>query len=100
MAKNVLGSNHEEEGKMKMEGLVGSNKEGGTAMSDAASDKVVLTERECAERLGLSFWTLRKMRINGNAPHIKLGQRIYYVYDAVVDWLAQQAVGMEVIRTP
>ncbi|MBQ9633809.1 MAG: helix-turn-helix domain-containing protein [Schwartzia sp.] len=68
-------------------------------MNESVSDKVVLTEKECAERLGLSFWTLRKLRIDGNAPHIKLGSRIYYVYDAIVKWLAQEAERMDPIRT-
>ena len=67
-------------------------------MSDSES-KVMLTEKECAKRLGVSFWTLRQMRIYGNAPHIRLGQRIYYVYDAIVKWLEERAVGMEAIRT-
>lgn len=63
------------------------------------SDKVVLTEKECAERLGMSFWTLRQMRIHGNAPHIRLGQRIYYVYDAIVKWLEEEAAKLDPIRT-
>ena len=67
-------------------------------MSDN-EDKVMLTEKECAKRLGVSFWTLRQMRIYGNAPHIRLGQRIYYVYGAIVKWLEERAVGMEAIRT-
>ena len=61
-------------------------------------DKVVLTEKECAARLGIPYWTLRQMRIHGDAPHIYLGYRIYYVYDAIVEWLKQKAQGMEVIR--
>lgn len=67
-------------------------------MSDN-EDKVMLTEKECAKRLGVSFWTLRQMRIYGNAPHIRLGQRIYYVFDAIVKWLEQRAVDTEIIRT-
>lgn len=69
-------------------------------MQENTQDKAVLNEKECAKRLGISVWTLRKMRIYGNAPHIRLGQRIYYVYDAVMRWLEQQAVGTEMIRTP
>ena len=68
-------------------------------MLENEADKVMLTEKECAKRLGLSFWTLRQMRIYGNAPHIRLGQRIYYVYDSVVAWLSQQAVSGKWIRT-
>ena len=69
-------------------------------MADSIVDgKIVLTERECAERLGMSFWTLRQMRIHGKAPHIKLGQRVYYVYDAIVKWLEQEALRLEPIKT-
>ncbi len=67
-------------------------------MQESVDVKVVLTERECAARLGISFWTLRQLRIQENAPHILLGHRIYYVYDTVVAWLAQQAVKTKVIR--
>ena len=61
-------------------------------------DKTVLTEKECASRLGISFWTLRNLRIYGHAPHIRLGTRIYYVFDAIKEWLGQQALGTETIR--
>ena len=67
-------------------------------MEEGINEKVVLTERECAERLGISYWTLRQMRLQEKAPHILLGHRIYYVYDTVVAWLAQQAVKTKVIR--
>lgn len=69
-------------------------------MAEGVNEKVVLTERECAARLGISFWTLRQLRIQENAPHIKLGSRIYYVFDAIVAWLSQQAVRQNAIRTP
>ena len=69
-------------------------------MQESVREKVVLTERECAERLGISFWTLRQMRLQENAPHIRLGSRIYYVFDTIVEWLSQQALGGKTIRTP
>lgn len=68
------------------------------SIEDKAIHKVVLTEKECAKRLGLSFWTLRQMRIYGDAPHIRLGNRIYYVFDTVVEWLSQQASESKTIR--
>ena len=61
--------------------------------------KVVLTERECAKRLGISFWTLRTLRIREKPPHILLGSRIYYVYDTLVDWLSQRSLEETSIRT-
>ena len=69
------------------------------SIEDKAVHKVVLTEKECAARLGIPYWTLRQMRIHGNAPHIYLGYRIYYVYDAIVEWLSQQAVKKRMIQT-
>ena len=68
-------------------------------MQDSMEDKVILTEKECAKRLGMSFWTLRSLRINGKAPHVLLGSRIYYVYSTIVAWLEQQSQQTAQIRT-
>ena len=62
-------------------------------MQESVDDKVVLTERECAARLGISYWTLRQMRLQEKAPHIRLGSRIYYVFETIVEWLSLQTVG-------
>lgn len=62
-------------------------------MEEGINEKVVLTERECAERLGISYWTLRQMRLQEKAPHIRLGSRIYYVFETIVEWLSLQTVG-------
>lgn len=50
-------------------------------------EKIVLTERELAEKLGLSYWTVRSMRLQGNMPNIRFGGRILYSWEAVHDWL-------------
>lgn len=68
-------------------------------MHDSMEDKIIFTEKECAKRLGVSFWTLRSLRINGNAPHVLLGSRIYYVYRTIVAWLEQQSEQATQIRT-
>lgn len=47
----------------------------------------MLNEKELAEKLGLSYWTVRSMRLKGNMPHIRYGGRILYSWEAVHDWL-------------
>lgn len=47
----------------------------------------VLTERELAESLGLSPWTIRKWRLQGGLPHLQVGRRVFYRLQAVEDWM-------------
>ena len=47
----------------------------------------ILTEKELAERLGLSPWTIRKWRLQGGLPHIQVGRRIFYRLEAVEAWM-------------
>lgn len=56
----------------------------------------VMTERELAERLGLSPWTIRKWRLKGGLPHIHVGRRIFYRQEAVEAWMdeLERASGM------
>ena len=50
----------------------------------------VVTEIELAETLHLSKWTVRKWRLAGGLPHIKIGRRIFYRLQAVEEWLREQ----------
>ena len=50
----------------------------------------VMTEQELAETLHLSKWTVRKWRLAGGLPHIKIGRRIFYRLQAVEEWLREQ----------
>ena len=50
----------------------------------------VVTENELAETLHLSKWTVRKWRLAGGLPHIKIGRRIFYRLQAVEEWLREQ----------
>lgn len=50
----------------------------------------VVTEIELAETLHLSKWTVRKWRLAGGLPHIKIGRRIFYRLQSVEEWLRDQ----------
>lgn len=50
----------------------------------------VLTEKEIATELGLSAWTVRRMRLQEKMPHIKVGHRILYRLSTVLEWLAER----------
>ena len=50
----------------------------------------VVTETELAETLHLSKWTVRKWRLAGGLPHIKIGRRIFYRLQSVEEWLREQ----------
>ena len=50
----------------------------------------VVTENELAETLHLSKWTVRKWRLAGGLPHIKIGRRIFYRLQSVEEWLREQ----------
>lgn len=50
----------------------------------------VVTETELAETLHLSKWTVRKWRLAGGLPHIKIGRRIFYRLKSVEEWLREQ----------
>jgi hypothetical protein len=52
--------------------------------------KVVFTERELAEELGLSYWTIRKFRVEKGMPHFRTAKKIFYRLDTVLDWLGKQ----------
>ena len=48
----------------------------------------IATESETAAHFGLSFWTIRRFRLNEGLPHINMGARIYYRIAAVEEWFA------------
>lgn len=47
----------------------------------------VLTEKELADRLGLSPWTIRKWRLEGGLPHLQVGRRVFYRLQSVEEWM-------------
>ncbi len=50
----------------------------------------ILTEKELAESLGISPWTVRKWRLSLGLPHFGTKGRIYYREEAVADWMKQE----------
>lgn len=53
----------------------------------------VLTEKELAQRLGLSSWTVRRMRIQEGLTHFKIGHRIFYRLESVLEWINVREAG-------
>lgn len=49
-----------------------------------------LSEQEVAESLGLSYWSVRQMRLQQGLPHFKCGRRVFYRMETVQNWLQQQ----------
>ena len=52
-----------------------------------------LSEQEVAETLGLSYWSVRQMRLQQGLPHFKCGRRIYYRLQTIQNWLEKQEQG-------
>ena len=52
-----------------------------------------LSEQEVAETLGLSYWSVRQMRLQQGLPHFKCGRRVFYRLHTVQNWLEQQELG-------
>lgn len=54
----------------------------------------LLSEKELADELGISPWTVRTLRLRQNLPHIKSSDkksaRIFYRLDNVMKWMAEQ----------
>ena len=53
----------------------------------------VMNEKELAEILGLSPWTVRRARLEEAMPHFRIGQRIFYRLETVLSWIAVREVG-------
>lgn len=47
----------------------------------------VLTEKELAEKLNLSQWTVRRMRLQEGMPYFAIGKRIYYQLEKIFEWI-------------
>lgn len=53
-------------------------------------DSRVLSERELADELGISFWTVRNLRLKLGLPHFRTSRRIFYRLDTVQEWMSAQ----------
>lgn len=49
-----------------------------------------LTEKEIAKEIGISKWTIRRLRLDYGLPVTKVGRRYLYRLDSVLEWFAQQ----------
>lgn len=53
----------------------------------------LLGERDAAAYLGLSYWTVRELRVSGRIAYVPIGHRIYYdIYDLDEFVLSAKAV--------
>ena len=50
----------------------------------------LLTEKGLASDLGISPWTVRSWRLKGNLPCIRVGRRIFYRMESVMQWIEDQ----------
>lgn len=50
----------------------------------------VLNEREIAVELGISPWTVRRLRLQLGMPHFRTAGRIFYRLGTVTEWMAEQ----------
>ena len=50
----------------------------------------VLSERELAAQLGISYWTIRELRLRQGLPHFQCGRKVLYRLATVLEWIEQQ----------
>ena len=50
----------------------------------------ILSEKEVATELGLSYWTVRKLRLQCGLPHFRTAGKIFYRLSSVTVWMAQK----------
>lgn len=53
-------------------------------------DSRVLSEKELADELGISPWTVRSLRLKLGLPHFRTSRRIFYRLDTVQTWMTAQ----------
>lgn len=49
----------------------------------------VLNEREIAAELGLSPWTIRRLRLQLGLPYFRTAGRVFYRLETVRSWMAE-----------
>lgn len=60
------------------------------SVTSASPSNGILTEKEVARHLGISWWTVRRWRVKEGLPCILVGNRIFYRLSTVIEWLGQQ----------
>ena len=54
------------------------------------SPMAILSERELAAQLGISYWTIRELRLRQGLPHFRCGKKVLYRLITVLEWIEQQ----------
>ncbi len=47
----------------------------------------ILTEKDLAKKLGVSYWTVRSWRLQLGLPHFRTAGRIFYRWESVMRWM-------------
>ncbi|HWR42267.1 helix-turn-helix domain-containing protein [Sporomusa sp.] len=50
----------------------------------------IFTERELANELGVSPWTIRLWRTKVNLPYFRTAGRIFYRMDSILQWMQKE----------
>ena len=53
-------------------------------------NKALLSEAELASSLGLSPWTVRRLRLNEGLPVIAIAGRYFYRHESVLRWFEER----------
>jgi len=53
-------------------------------------EKMVYTEHELATKLGISYWSVRSLRIKNKLPHFRTAGKVFYRWTTVIKWLDEQ----------
>ena len=54
------------------------------------SPTAILSEKELAAQLGMSYWTIRDLRLRQGLPHFRCGKKVLYRLITVLEWIEQQ----------
>ena len=54
------------------------------------SPTAILSEKELAAQLGMSYWTIRDLRLRQGLPHFRCGKKVLYRLTTVLEWIEQQ----------
>ena len=54
------------------------------------SPTAILSEKELAAQLGMSYWTIRDLRLRQGLPHFQCGRKVLYRLTTVLEWINQQ----------
>lgn len=58
------------------------------------SNQMYYSEKELAERMNMSYWAIRRMRLQLGLPYIPIGRKIYYDEKKVREWFDSRTVNI------